>query len=64
MLRTYDDLPPVLQEVLANIATVIEALDTYNNNPAPSKQMNVDVQLSGLEIRMHNIAKEIRERLL
>jgi hypothetical protein len=63
-LKSYDDLPEVLQEILANTAIVIDALEQYGQNPIPSKQFQLDVHLSGLEIRMSNIAKEIREKLL
>jgi hypothetical protein len=63
-MRSYDDLPEALQEILANTAIVIDALEKYGQNPIPSKQLQLDVHLSGLEIRMTNIAKEIREKLL
>jgi hypothetical protein len=64
MGRDYNKLPELLQEIMAATACVIDAFERYETSPIPSKQIGLDVQLSGLEIRLTNIAQDIRERLL
>ena len=60
----YKKLREDLAEIMNTITEVIEALEAYEQMPIVSNQMRLDVHISGMEIKMTNAAKAMRERLL
>lgn len=60
----YDTIRQLCSEALATIALTLEALESYERLPVPSNQMGLEVQISGTEIRLQNLANELRKQLL
>jgi hypothetical protein len=60
----YEHLREDIQTVLNSCKEVLLALDEFERMPIPSKQMQLDLHLSSVEIQLHNMAKSMRERML